>query len=256
MPLGKRVYRCWKRVGHGKTNITKAIRESCDDFFYKGSLKVGIKKMSEGLMRYGLGKKTGIDLPNEFIGVVPSREWKRKKYNQPWYKGETVNTSIGQGNFLVTPMQMAQFTALMATAKLPTPHFAKFIGDKPYQTKLKNVFNEEELKRLPIIQRAMYEVCNHPKGTASHYIHSKVKIAGKTGTAQVIGILQNIKKRKLEHEVSYYTRSHAWLTTYGPYKNPQYVVLAIVEHGGHGGSAAGDIVSKIYDKLLELGYIK
>jgi penicillin-binding protein 2 len=256
MPLGKRVYRCWKRVGHGKTNITKAIRESCDDFFYKGSLKVGIKKMSEGLMRYGLGKKTGIDLPNEFIGVVPSREWKRKKYNQPWYKGETVNTSIGQGNFLATPMQMAQFTALMATAKLPTPHFAKFIGDKPYQTKLKNVFNEEELKRLPIIQRAMYEVCNHPKGTASHYIHSKVKIAGKTGTAQVIGILQNIKKRKLEHELSYYTRSHAWLTTYGPYKNPQYVVLAIVEHGGHGGSAAGDIVSKIYDKLLELGYIK
>jgi penicillin-binding protein 2 len=256
MPLGRRVYRCWKRVGHGKTNITKAIRESCDDFFYKGSLKVGIKKMSEGLMRYGLGKKTGIDLPNEFIGVVPSREWKRKKYNQPWYKGETVNTSIGQGNFLATPMQIAQFTALMATAKLPTPHFAKFIGDKPYQTKLKNVFNEEELKRLPIIQRAMYEVCNHPKGTASHYIHSKVKIAGKTGTAQVIGILQNIKKRKLEHELSYYTRSHAWLTTYGPYKNPQYVVLAIVEHGGHGGSAAGDIVSKIYDKLLELGYIK
>jgi penicillin-binding protein 2 len=256
MPLGKRVYRCWKRVGHGKTNITKAIRESCDDFFYTGSLKVGIKKMSEGLMKYGLGKKTGIDLPNEFIGVVPSREWKRKKYNQPWYKGETVNTSIGQGNFLATPMQIAQFTALMATAKLPTPHLAKFIGDEPYQTKLKNVFNEEELKRLPTIQRAMYEVCNHPKGTASHYIHSKVKIAGKTGTAQVIGILQNIKKRKLEHELSYYTRSHAWLTTYGPYKNPQYVVLAIVAHGGHGGSAAGHIVSKIYDKLLELGYIK
>ncbi len=255
MKLGKRNYRCWKRVGHGKTNITKAIRESCDDFFYKGSLKVGIEKMSNGLKRYGLGKKTGVDLPNEFIGVVPSREWKRKKYNQPWYKGETVNTSIGQGNFLVTPMQMAQFTALMATANLPTPHLAKFLGNKPYQIKQQKVFTHDELKKLPIIQRAMYEVCNHSKGTASHYIHSKVKIAGKTGTAQVIGILQNIKKRKLEHEMEYYSRSHAWLSTYGPYKNPQYVVLAIVEHGGHGGSAAGEIVSKIYDKLLELGYI-
>ncbi|MEA2091595.1 MAG: penicillin-binding transpeptidase domain-containing protein, partial [Campylobacterota bacterium] len=103
MPLGKRVFRCWKKRGHKKTGLKKAIRESCDDYFYKGSLEVGIKKMSEGLRRYGLGKKTGVDLPNEFIGIVPSREWKRKKYNRPWYIGETVNTSIGQGDFLVTP---------------------------------------------------------------------------------------------------------------------------------------------------------
>ena len=255
MPLGKRVFRCWKKKGHRITGIKKAIRESCDDYFYKGSLQVGIKKMSDGLLRYGLGKKTGVDLPNEFIGTVPSREWKRKKYNRPWYVGETVNTSIGQGDFLVTPMQIAQFTALIATAKLPTPHFAKMIGDKLNTPELKDVFNEEEIKKLPIIQKAMYEVCNYPKGTATNYLNSKVRIAGKTGTAQVISILQDIEDRTLEHEMEYYTRSHAWFTSYGPYKNPQYVVLVMVEHGGHGGAAAGKIISNIYNKLLELKYI-
>ncbi len=256
MPLGKRIFRCWRKGGHHKTGITKAIRESCDDYFYKGSLKVGIKKMSDGLMRFGLGKKTGIDLPNEFIGTVPSREWKSRKYNRTWYIGETVNTSIGQGDFLSTPIQIAQFTALMATKKLPTPYVTKKIGDKVIKPIFKDVLSDLEKKRIPLIQRAMYEVCNYPKGTASHYIDSKVKIAGKTGTAQVVGILQDIKSRKLEHEMEYYTRSHAWFSTYGPYRNPQYVVLAMVEHGGHGGTAAGKIVSRIYDKLLELKYIK
>ena len=256
IPLGKRIFRCWKKRGHKDTNIVKAIRESCDVYFYEGSLKVGIKKMSEGLRRYNLGNKTGIDLPNEFIGVVPSRDWKRKKYNQSWNKGETLNTSIGQGYFLVTPIQIAQQTALLATGKLPTPHIAHMIGNKEYTPVYKNIFTKREFARLPIIRRGMYEVCNSPHGTATHFLHSKVTIAGKTGTAQVIGIKQDIKKRKLEHELSYYNRSHAWFTTYGPYKHPQYIVTVMVEHGGHGGHAAGSIVSDIYNKLLELGYIK
>ncbi|MBU1658368.1 penicillin-binding protein 2 [bacterium] len=256
MPLGNRIFRCWKKDGHGNTELKKAIRESCDDYFYKGSIKVGIKKMSEGLLRYGLGQKTGIDLPNEFIGTVPSREWKRSKYNRPWYIGETVNTSIGQGDFLVTPLQMATFTALMATGKLPTPHVAKIIGNHPYESKIQDILNDDEKKKLPLIQEAMFEVCNYPKGTATNYVHSKITIAGKTGTAQVVSILQDIKDRELEHEMEYYSRSHAWFTTYGPYKNPQYIVSAMIEHGGHGGAAAGGIVSKIYDKLLELEYIQ
>ncbi len=255
LPLGKRIFRCWKKRGHGKTNINKAIRESCDDYFYKGSMLVGNEKMSNGLKRYGLGAKTGVDLPNEFIGIVPSRKWKRKKYNKPWSLGETLNTSIGQGAFLVTPLQIAQFTALMATGKLPTPHFAKYIGDKEYNNELKDVLSKKEKAKLPLIQKAMYEVCNHPKGTATHYLSSKIKIAGKTGTAQVVTIKQDIKKRRLEHEISYYNRSHAWFTTYGPYKNPKYIVMAMVEHGGHGGSAAGEKVSKIYNWLLENNYI-
>ena len=256
MKLGKRNFRCWKHAGHGTTDIRKAIRESCDDYFYKGSLVLGNQKMSEGFIRYGLGQKTGVDLPNEFIGIVPSREWKRKKYNRNWNIGETVNTSIGQGDFLTTPMQIAQQTALLATAKLPTPHLAKKIGDEEYESEFKDVFNKKELKKLKIIQKAMYEVCNYPSGTATGYLHSKVTIAGKTGTAQVVAIKQDIEKRKLEHEMAYYRRSHAWFTSYGPYKNPKYVVLVMIEHGGHGGHAAGGIVSDIYNKLLELEYIK
>jgi len=256
LPLGKRIYRCWKGQGHGKTDIKKAIRESCDDYFYKGSLILGNKKISDGFIRYGLRAKTGIDLPNEFIGVVPSREWKLRKYNRNWNIGETVNTSIGQGDFLVTPMQMAQQTALIATSKLPTPHLAKTIGGEPYATNLKSVLNAKELRKLPIIRQAMYQVCNYPTGTATNYLHSNVKIAGKTGTAQVVGIKQDIAKRELEHEMAYYRRSHAWFTSYGPYKNPKYVVLVMVEHGGHGGKAAGGIVSDIYNKLKELDYIK
>ncbi|MDY0116523.1 MAG: penicillin-binding protein 2 [Sulfurimonadaceae bacterium] len=255
LPLGGRVFRCWKKQGHGTTEIKKAIRESCDDYFYKGSLIVGNKKMSEGLIRYGLGQKTGVDLPNEFIGIVPSRDWKRTKYNKSWNIGETVNMSIGQGDFLTTPLQIAQHTALIASGKLPTPHFAKLIGTQHFEPIIQDVLTDDEKKKLPIIQRSMYEVCNYPKGTATQYLNSRVTIAGKTGTAQVVGILQDIEKRDLEHEMEYYTRSHAWFTSYGPYKNPQYVVMVMVEHGGHGGASAGGIVSKIYDKLLELDYI-
>ncbi len=255
MKLGERNFRCWKSRGHGKTGIRKAIRESCDDYFYKGSLKVGIKTMSEGLMAFGLGKKTGIDLPNEFIGTVPSREWKRRRYDQPWYRGETLNSSIGQGDFLTTPMQITQMTALMATGRLPTPHLALSIGEEPYENNITDVLSSEQKRKLPIIQRAMYDVCNHPKGTAKHSLHTKVKIAGKTGTAQVVGILQATKKRIKEEDMEYYRRSHAWLTTYGPVSKPKYIVTVMVEHGGHGGSAAGGIVSDIYDKLFDLGYI-
>ncbi len=254
--LGKRKFRCWKITGHGETEMKKAIRESCDVYFYEGSLKVGIDQIAATLKDLGFGKKTGVDLPNEFIGIVPDKEWKEKKYGRKWFIGETVVASIGQGYDLVTPMQMAVHTALLASGKLPLPHFALKFKDKYFEPKFKDVLTPIEKRKLPYIRRAMYEVCNHPKGTATNYITTPVKIAGKTGTAQVIGIPQDEKKRMKEEELKYYSRSHAWLTTFGPYKEPEYVVTVLVEHGGHGGSAAGPIVSKIYDKLLELGYIK
>lgn len=256
MELGNRKFRCWKSWGHGKTDINKAIRESCDDYFYKGSLKVGIEKISQGLRSFGMGMKTGVDLPNEFIGTIPDRAWKRQRYDEPWYIGETLNTSIGQGSVLVTPLQIAQNTALIASGKLPQPRFARMIDNNLTEPVIKDVLTEKQKSFLPIIRQAMVQVCNHPEGTATRHITSKIKIAGKTGTAQVIGISQATKKRLKEEELKYYERSHAWLTTYGPVKHPQYVVTVLIEHGGHGASAAGDIVSKIYDKLLEYGYIK
>jgi penicillin-binding protein 2 len=254
--LGGRSFRCWKHTGHGKTNFIKAIRESCDDYFYKGSLRVGIDKISPVLKDLGFAKKTGVDLPYEFIGSVPGRFWKMQKYQQPWYQGETLITSIGQGYFLTTPLQVAKYTALLATGYSVTPHFLYSIADKKIDFEREDVLSPLHKKYLPLIRKAMREVVANPRGTGFRYIHSKVKIAGKTGTAQVVGIPQSEKKRMKESELEYYHRSHAWFTTYGPYKNPQYIVTVMVEHGGHGGAASGDMISKIYDKLLEMGYIK
>lgn len=254
--LGNRSFRCWKHRGHGTADLSKAVTQSCDDYFYKGSIQVGIERMSKGLLRMGLGKKTGIDLPNEFIGTVPSRAWKREKFKKPWYQGETLNTSIGQGDFLVTPMQIAQQTALMATGVLPIPHIAKTIGNNPYTPKPLEVLTPLEKQKLPIIQEAMKGVCNDPGGTAKAYVYTRFPIAGKTGTAQTTGIAQGVKERQNEHSMDYFSRSHAWFTTYGPADNPQFIVTVMVEHGGHGGEATGGIVSSIYNKLDDLGYIK
>ena len=250
LPLGNRVFRCWKQEGHGTTGFIKAIRESCDDFFYKQSLKVGIDTIEKTLSRFGVGKITGVDQPNESAGINPNKLWKEKTLKTPWYQGETVVSSIGQGFLSVTPMQMARYTASLATGKLVLPHFLK---NKKLEKSIDLAINPSHFK---IIKQGMFEVANHPMGTATSALKSsKVTLAGKTGTAQVIGIPQSEVKRMQEHELEYYHRSHAWLTTYGPYEDPKYSVTVLVEHGGHGGSAGGAITASIYNKLLELGYI-
>ncbi len=249
LAIGNRNFRCWKTQGHGNVNFRRAIAESCDDFFYKGSLKLGIDKVSSTLDKLGFGNLTGVDQINEFLGVNPSKEWKEKKYGQPWYVGETVITSIGQGNMLVTPLQIARYTSYLATGKLPKPHFYKENYEEPKELDIPT-------KYLEIIRKGMYDVSYSQNGTASKHINSKVTIAAKTGTAQVVSISQSEKVRMKESDLQYLERSHAWITTYGPFENPQYVVTIIEEHGGHGGEAAGDTASKIYDKLQELGYIK
>lgn len=250
LKLGERSFRDWKPEGHGWTNFQKSLRESVDVFYYKLSLKVGIDEMSKTMSKYGFGHRTGVDQVNEFIGINPNKEWKKEKYNKPWYMGETVNSSIGQGYVLVTPMQIARYTGMLATGKLPRPHFYKANYEEPQDIHI-------DPEHLKIIQEGMHGVAHEDGGTALwHLRNSKVKLASKTGTAQVVGIPQTEKERMKEHELEYYHRSHAWLTTYGPYKNPQYAVTVLVEHGGHGGSAAGPITAKIFNKLQELGYIK
>ncbi len=155
--LGKRKFRCWKTSGHGEVGFIKAIRESCDDFFYKGSLKIGINKISKTLSKFGIGEETGgVDLSNEHFGTNPNKAWKQTKYKQPWYIGETVITSIGQGQMLVTPMQMARYTAFLATGKLPRPHFTKLNYENPKEI-------EHNKKHLQMMRQGMYEVANHKK---------------------------------------------------------------------------------------------
>ncbi|QOG12989.1 penicillin-binding protein 2 [Arcobacter sp. FWKO B] len=247
--VGNRRFRCWKDEGHGRTDYVKAIAESCDVFFYEGSLKIGISKIAQSLQKLGFGEKTGVDLPNEFVGINPSREWKISRYNKPWFIGETINTSIGQGYFLVTPLQVSRFTSYLASGVLTTPHFVK--NDNVEAIELDYLSRDLELMR-----KGMYETANTSVGTATRHIRTKVPLAAKTGTAQVVGIPQDQKQRMKEDELEYYQRSHAWLTTYGPYDSPQYSVTVLKEHGGYGASATGYEVSKIFDKLIELGYIK
>ena len=248
LPIGNRNFRCWKSTGHGTVNFRKAISESCDDFFYKGSLKLGINKISQTLDKFGFGQQTRVDQINEFVGINPNKEWKEKKYNQPWYVGETVITSIGQGNMLVTPLQIARYTSFLATGKLTKPHFYKANYEEPKDLDVPKEY-------LDLMRKGMFDASYDSKGTATKYINSKVTIASKTGTAQVVSIPQSEKVRMKESELKYFQRSHAWITTFAPFKNPQYAITVIEEHGGHGGEATGAVVSKIYDKLYDLGYI-
>lgn len=251
----KHKFRCWSRWGHGNVDLKQAIRESCDVYFYNKSLKVGINAMAKYLREFGLGVKTGIDLPKEYAGIIPDKEWKKKRYNQPWYMGETVIASIGQGYDLVTPLQVARYTALLATGKLVTPKLAQVIDGQEVEKESKPITFHQ--RYLNIIREGMYEVCNTRKGTAYRTLSKlPVVIAGKTGTSQVTSIPQSTIKRLKEEELEYYHRSHAWITTYAPYKNPQYVVTVLVEHGGHGGSTSGPIAADIYKWLYKNGYFE
>lgn len=259
MELGGRLFRDWKKEGHGMIDYARAIKESCDDYFYKTSLKVGIDNIAPFLLKIGLGQKTGIDLPREFIGVVPSREWKKERYRKGWSQGETLISSIGQGYFLVTPIQISKYMAFLATGNGVTPHFIQKINDVPMEYPIEtDIVTPEQKRFLKVTREGMYQVLNQPGGTGFSHIkmQSPIKLAGKTGTAQVVGLSQTDKKRAREEDMAYYERSHAWLVAYGPYENPQYAVSVLVEHGGHGGSEGGPIVSKVFDKLFEMGYIK
>lgn len=251
LKVGNRRFRCWKETGHGSTDYVKAIKESCDVFFYEGSLKVGVDKVANTLSSFGFAKPTGIDLPSEFVGINPSQEWKMNKYKKPWFIGETVVSSIGQGYFLVTPIQIARYTAAVVSKDLVAPHFKI---DSNLSKNIQHISISDE--HLKTIKDGMVAVCNSEGGTAFRSANGKVKIMGKTGTAQVVSIPQSEKKRMSEHMMDYYHRSHAWFTSAGPIENPQYVVTVLLEHGGHGGSVSAPIASKLFDKLYELGYIK
>ncbi len=247
-------FRCWKKHGHGTVALRKAIRESCDVYFYKKSLKVGINAMAKNLRVFGLGIKTGVDLPREYNGVMPDKAWKRKRFNQPWYLGETVIAAIGQGYDLVTPLQIARYTALIATGNLVTPKIARVVDQNRTKNKIIPIKFDEYIHE---VRKGMYDVCNTLGGTGFRTM-SKLPIiaAGKTGTSQVTSIPQSTVNRLKEHELAYFHRSHAWITTYAPYDDPQFIVTVLIEHGGHGGSASGPMAADIYKWLYAHGYFK
>lgn len=254
--LGGRKFRDWKIGGHGKSDMIKAIKESVDVYFYILSQKVGVENISGVLQKMGFGERSGIDLPGESKGIMPTPEWKMRQYGQQWFVGDTINISIGQGAFLATPIQIARYTALLATGSLPIPHFVIQQNDEKITYKSQNVLTPLQRSKLSSIALGMYQVCNDPDGTA--YRHTKglkVKIACKTGTAQVIGIPQEIKKRVREENMAYFHRSHGWITAFVPYKNPKYAITILVEHGG-GSRSASPLLVNVVNAMSDLGYFK
>lgn len=255
--VGARKFRDWKKEGHGSADLLKALRRSVDVYFYKLSQKVGDEKIAATLDTMGFGKRTNIDLPGESSGILPSKQWKLSNRGEVWNVGDTISASIGQGLFLATPLQVARYTALLATGRLPTPHFVRFLGDEEQYYLREDVLSDFQKSKLPTLALGMYQVCNADDGTAKWAtVKSKIPLACKTGTAQVVGIAQDVVDRAKEVEMDYFQRSHAWITAFLPYKNPKYVITILVEHGGGGSSASGPLLANIANKMLELGLVE
>ncbi len=254
LPKGRHRYRDWARRGHGYVDMARAIVISCDTFFYGLAVELGIKRIAEYVRHFGFGHRTNIDLVGEKSGLLPTPEWKKKRYKKPWYKGDTVIVGIGQGYMLVTPMQLAQATATLANRGVAMkPHFAmRFEG--AFGQKVETVkpviqdavtIPEEDFN---IVENAMIHV-TLPGGTARKVgTGAPYRVAGKTGTAQVISIKQN--ERYDAQTISERNRDHALFIAYAPVSDPKMAMAIIVENGEHGGSTAGPIARTVFDYYL------
>lgn len=238
--LGNHTFRCWKRGGHGAMNMVQSLINSCDVYYYEMAHKMGIDNIERFAKACGFGTPTGIDLPHESSGLVPGREWKKKRFGEPWQGGETLNVSIGQGYTLVTPLQMAAFTcALLNDGKLLKPSLIE--NEAP---ELRVSLPIPKAHRHIILESMRLTVT---KGTARRIRRSDAIMGGKTGTAQVVRIGD---RRLKKEEMAYLHRDHAWLVTWGMKDGKTYVVTVMVEHGGGGGSTAGPIVNMVFEALF------
>jgi penicillin-binding protein 2 len=236
--IGHAVFKCWKPEGHGSVDLTSAIIQSCDVYFYTLGRALGVDAIAEYAAKLGLGKKTGIILKDEAAGLVPTKLWKRQKLGQPWTAGENVITAIGQGYTHVTPLQIAKaMCAVVNGGKLYTP---KILASG--QPVLENDI-EIPKKNLDIIKEALRGAVEDNRGTAKAIRDPVISIGGKTGTAQVARGFTS--KNTSEADIPYKLRDHAWFFGFSPVDKPEIVVVALVEHGGHGGSVAAPIVKDI-----------
>lgn len=242
--LGNHSYGCWKKGGHGTISFPRGLEESCDLFFYEVGNRLGIDRMERYAKLFGLGQKTGFQLSGESAGLVPGRQWKKKALHDSWYQGETLITAIGQGYLTVTPIQAAVMAGMIASD-----------GNSYPLTLLKTKDNPKPIHKVSIrpetfqrVKDAMLSVVSSPRGTAHSIYTPLISIAGKTGTAQVIRGRTEAAKQGAEF------RDHAWFIAFAPAEKPQIALAVLVEHGGHGGSAAAPIaldVIKAYMKGIE-----
>jgi penicillin-binding protein 2 len=247
-------YRDWKKDGHGTVDLKKSITISCDTYYYGLANQMGIERMSGFLSQFGFGKRTGVDLDGELAGLMPTPEWKKKRFNQPWWPGETVVAGIGQGYVLTTPMQLAVATMAIANdGVIYRPQLIRAWRD-PSTGKVGYAAPQvmETIKLSPqylrLVKEAMIDV-TLPGGTASIAgANTPYQFAGKTGTAQVVGIKQGAKY--VESQVHARHRDHALFIAFAPADNPKIVVAVMVENGGHGGSTAAPVARKVIDYWL------
>lgn len=252
-------YRCWKRTGHGKVNLRRALAESCDVYFYNLGLQLDIDKMEYYSKILSLGELTGIDLPNEKRGVYPSRLWKMQERKELWYPGDTVNTSIGQGYMTATPLQIGvMMSGVFNGGKIYKPRIIKAIGDQANDS-VENI--ESELKHQihisgnirKAIMSGLIDAVYKQGGTSTRARINNMLIGGKTGTAQVVSA--KITDRYKNGEIPEEYRDHAWFTGVFPAREPQYAVVILVENGGGGGASAAPVGGAVIKKMLEMGYV-
>ncbi|RMG51824.1 MAG: penicillin-binding protein 2 [Gammaproteobacteria bacterium] len=252
-----RKYRDWKKTGHGVVNMYKAVAQSCDVYFYDLAYRLGIDRIHAFLSHFGFGRKTGIDTTGERKGLLPSREWKRAVYHQPWFPGETLIVGIGQGYMLATPLQLAVATATIATrGKRMQPRLVRAIRDpatgEEFPLPPRQVDQVEVSNPLYWDQviRAMEQVVQARNGTAYWHIGRglRYRMAGKTGTAQVfsLGEDEEYEADKLHRKL----RDHALFVAFAPVEHPRIAVAVIVEHAGHGGAEAAPVARKVIDYWL------
>jgi len=248
-------YRDWKKQGHGHTDLHKAITQSCDVYFYTLAYELGINRIHEGLSKFGFGKKSGIDVSSEATGLLPSREWKRKALGQVWFPGETLIMGIGQGYALTTPLQLAKATASLASrGEVVRPRLVSRTSNSiTNEVKEFAVKSEDKIimsgQHWDDIIKSMRDVVHGAGGTAWRSgLNAKYEFAGKTGTAQVIGIAQDKEYKK--EEIAEEFQDHALFIAFAPVVEPRIAIAIIVENGGGGSKTAAPIARKILDQFM------
>jgi penicillin-binding protein 2 len=253
--FANRTYRCWKKGGHGTVDLHRALVESCDVYFYQVGQRLGVDTIADYAHRLGLGTPTGITLDHEKPGLIPSSEWKRARYNEPWFAGETLSVAIGQGYVLATPLQMANLIATVANGGTRyKPHFVRRI-DNPAGGVVEEIAPEvlgtASFKKSTLLQirEALRDVVNASNGTGKKAKLDTIQVGGKTGTSQVFKMGKQIKT----HNLAKHLRDHAWFVAFAPVDAPEIAIAVLIEHaGGGGGAMAAPIAHDVADFYFAL----
>lgn len=253
---GNRTYRCWSRAGHGRVDLIKALAESCDVYFFQLGERLGIDRLARYATACGLGQKTGVALANEASGLVPTSSWKLKKTGVPWQAGETLSVAIGQGFNLVTPLQMCCLIAAVGNGgTLYRPVVVGRIEDgdgslvKESRAVARHTLPAHKAT-LESIRQGLIDAVNQRRGTGWIVHLQEIKVGGKTGTAQVVS-MEPDREHEKDNKLPLRLRDHAWFVAFAPAVSPKIAVAVLIEHGGHGATAAGPVAREMIRAFLK-----